>query len=66
MSTLRLGSCSWKFPSWKGLVYSRADGINYLSEYARHYRSVEIDQWFWSLFDADSIALPRPETVAEY
>jgi len=66
MSILRLGTCSWKFPSWEGLVYSRADGINYLEEYAGRYRTVEIDQWFWSLFDTDKIGLPQTETVAEY
>jgi uncharacterized protein YecE (DUF72 family) len=66
MSTLRFGTCSWKFPSWKGIVYSRATGINYLSEYAKRFTTVEIDQWFWALFDTDSIALPKTETVAEY
>ena len=66
MSTLRFGTCSWKFPSWKGIVYSAGRGINYLAEYAQTYRTVEIDQWFWSLFDTDSVSLPRVETVAEY
>ncbi len=66
MSVLRIGTCSWKFPSWAGLVYSRADGIDYLAEYARMYRSVEIDQWFWSLFAPDKIGLPQAETVAAY
>ena len=64
--TLRYGTCSWKFPSWKGLVYGAAEHINYLQEYAGRYRTVEVDQWFWSLFDTDSISLPRTETVAEY
>jgi uncharacterized protein YecE (DUF72 family) len=53
-----VGTCSWKYPSWEGLVYSRATGIDYLAEYARRYPTVEIDQWFW--------ALPEPRTVAEY
>lgn len=66
MSTLRYGTCSWKYPSWKGIVYSDADDPDYLSEYSRHYPTVEIDQWFWSLFDTDSIALPQANTVAEY
>ena len=66
MSILRLGTCSWKFPSWERLVYSRPDRINYLAEYAANYRTVEIDQWFWSLFDTDTIGLPRAEVVAEY
>jgi uncharacterized protein YecE (DUF72 family) len=53
-----MGTCSWKYPSWKGLVYSRATGIDYLSEYSRKYSTVEIDQWFWSL--------PERATAAEY
>jgi uncharacterized protein YecE (DUF72 family) len=55
---LRVGTCSWKYPSWKGLVYSQAAGIDYLSEYAQRYDTVEVDQWFW--------ALPEPETAAQY
>jgi uncharacterized protein YecE (DUF72 family) len=39
-------------------VYSKASGIDYLSEYAVHFDSVEIDQWFWTL--------PEPETAAQY
>ncbi|MBC8235230.1 DUF72 domain-containing protein [bacterium] len=49
MAELRIGTCSWKFPSWHKLVYSEPKGINYLEEYSRHYNTVEIDQWFWSL-----------------
>jgi uncharacterized protein YecE (DUF72 family) len=63
--TLRFGTCSWKYPSWAGLVYSSAEA-NFLAEYAERYPTVEIDQWFWSLFDTDSIGLPQISTVAEY
>ena len=67
MSTaVQFGTCSWKFPSWEGLVYSAGDGINYLEEYASVFDTVEIDQWFWSLFGRDTVSLPKPETVAEY
>lgn len=66
MAELRYGTCSWKYKSWSGLVYSGEKDTNYLEEYARRYNSVEIDQWFWSLFDVDKINLPRPETVEEY
>jgi uncharacterized protein YecE (DUF72 family) len=66
MAQLRIGTCSWKFPSWQGLVYSAPKGINYLEEYARHYDTVEVDQWFWSLFGVDSVKLPRPADVAAY
>lgn len=66
MARLRIGTCSWKFPSWTGLVYSAPGGINYLEEYARRYDTVEIDQWFWSLFGPDSIGLPKLADVQEY
>jgi len=58
MPGLRVGTCSWKYPSWQGLVYSRAAGIDYLAEYARKYNSVEIDQWFY--------APPDPAVAAAY
>ncbi len=66
MGQLRIGTCSWKFPSWSGLVYSKARGTNYLAEYAKQYDTVEIDQWFWSLFYPNPAVLPRRETVHEY
>jgi uncharacterized protein YecE (DUF72 family) len=37
-----------------------------LEEYAHKYNTVEIDQWFWSLFGEESIRLPRPADVQEY
>jgi uncharacterized protein YecE (DUF72 family) len=61
-----MGTCSWKYPSWEGLVYSQSTGIDYLKEYAEKYRTVEIDQWFWSLFGKDRVSLPRDDTVLSY
>jgi hypothetical protein len=49
---LRIGACSWKYDSWKGLVYDPGRGYrpeDYLADYARHFATVEIDQWFYSL-----------------
>ena len=66
MAKLRIGTCSWKYDSWRGLIYSENKTINYLEEYARHFNTVEIDQWFWSLFGVDKIQLPSPITVQEY
>ena len=66
MSRLRIGACSWKFPSWAGLVYSAPKGINYLEEYARRYETVEVDQWFWSLFEGSGPRLPNPADVEAY
>ncbi|MEJ2722105.1 MAG: DUF72 domain-containing protein [bacterium] len=65
---LRIGTCSWKYDSWKGLYYEpgrayRAD--DYLADYARHLNSVEVDQWFWSLFPG-GLKLPEAKTVETY
>ncbi len=66
MARLRIGTCSWKFPSWRGLVYPAWEGINFLESYARRYDTVEIDRWFWSLFGENRVALPNPADVEEY
>jgi uncharacterized protein YecE (DUF72 family) len=63
---LRIGTCSWKYESWQGSVYSRGKEINYLKEYSTHFSTVEIDQWFWSLFKGDTVVLPKAEVVKEY
>ncbi len=65
MNTIYFGSCSWKYPSWEGLVYSSSHPENYLAEYAQKYKTVEIDQWFWSL-GKSSYSLPNRSLVAEY
>jgi uncharacterized protein YecE (DUF72 family) len=65
---LRIGTCSWKFVSWKGLLYEsgkRYRQQDYLQDYARHLNSVEVDQWFWSLYP-EAIRLPDIRTVREY
>lgn len=65
---LRIGTCSWKYDSWKGLVYDpdrRYRPADYLSDYARYFMTVEIDQWFWSLFPT-GFRLPDADTVRRY
>ncbi len=66
MGRIRIGTCSWKYESWEGLVYSRRTGIDYLEEYGRRFDTVEIDQWFWSLFEGSPLRLPDPRTAAAY
>lgn len=65
---LRIGTCSWKFDTWKGLFYDADKNYrpdDYLIDYAKHLNSVEIDQWFWSLFPG-GIKLPDIATVKSY
>jgi uncharacterized protein YecE (DUF72 family) len=47
-------------------VYPEEGTLNYLREYAVHYPTVEVDQWFWSLFKGDVAVLPKPAVVHEY
>jgi uncharacterized protein YecE (DUF72 family) len=58
VAALRIGTSSWKYDSWEGLVYEPGSRSSYLEQYARRYDTVEIDQWFWRL--------PEPATVADY
>jgi uncharacterized protein YecE (DUF72 family) len=65
---LRIGTCSWKYDSWKGLYYENGKKYrpdDYLPDYANHLDTVEIDQWFWSLFPG-GLRLPDPKTVKIY
>jgi uncharacterized protein YecE (DUF72 family) len=65
---LHLGTCSWKYESWKGFYYEKEKKYrpdDYLRDYARSLDSVEIDQWFWSLFPGD-IRLPDARTAKMY
>jgi len=66
--TLRVGTCSWKFDSWKGLIYEQGKTYrpdDYLRDYAKHLNSVEVDQWFWSLFPGN-VRLPDVRAVRQY
>lgn len=66
MAELKIGTCSWKYDSWRGLVYSDKPKINFLQEYAEQYNTVEVDQWFWSLFGEKKINLPEFHHVEAY
>jgi hypothetical protein len=39
MPFFKIGTCSWKYDSWQGLVYSQDKGISYLLEYRKHFRN---------------------------
>ncbi len=66
MAELIIGTCSWKYDSWRGLVYTDGAEINYLKEYSKIFNYVEIDQWFWSLRGLNNIELPKTEIVKSY
>ena len=67
-SHLRVSTCSWKYDYWKGLIYEAEKDYkpyDYLRDYVKHYTTVEIAQWFWSLFPSGA-KLPNIETVKIY
>ncbi len=66
MKKLKIGTCSWKYDSWKGIIYPNDGEFNYLEEYSKYFDTVEIDQWFWSLFDKGKVRLPNPKDVNDY
>lgn len=48
---LHIDTCSWNYGSWVGLVYDQpeARAVDYLAEYAKRYRMVEVDSWFYNI-----------------
>ena len=60
---IRFGTCSWKYDSWRGILYSDEVNINYLKEYSSHYSTVEIDQWFWSLYAPVKVVIPNQKQL---
>ncbi len=68
-SHLHIGTCSWNYPEWQEIgIYSHKQSkhYEYLPEYAEHFDSAEIDQWFWSLESPESVRLPKEEDVEAY
>jgi uncharacterized protein YecE (DUF72 family) len=66
---LYIGSASWKYPSWEGLIYPEhlsGDTDAYLKYYAEYYNMVEIDQYFWSLFPPEYAKMPDREEIEHY
>ena len=54
---LFIGTCSWNYPSWVGLVYSKKQrkAADYLQEYSQTYNTVEIDSWFYKIPSSDEV-----------
>jgi len=66
---LYVGSASWKYDSWQGLIYPEDAELstgNYLPHYAHYFNMVEVDQYFWSLFPPDHAKMPDRQEVELY
>ncbi len=57
---LRIGTCSWNYRCWVGLVYSKEyrTAVEYLKEYSKNYNTVEVDSSFYRI--------PSSEEISEY
>ncbi|MFQ3620442.1 MAG: DUF72 domain-containing protein [Spirochaetales bacterium] len=55
-----LGTCSWNYESWVGLVYTspKRRAVEYLAEYAEKYPTAEIDSWYYKI--------PTPSEAKQY
>lgn len=66
---LYVGTTSWKYDSWRGLIYPEKPDLKeegYLQYYSRYYNTVEIDQYFWSLFPPEYAKMPDRKQVQWY
>lgn len=59
MGDLFLGTQGWAYKSWVGVFYpAGTKSGDYLAEYAKHFRAIEIDSTYY--------ALPRPRSVEQW
>jgi uncharacterized protein YecE (DUF72 family) len=67
---LHIGTCSWKYPEWSkvGIYPTEYDSQsgNFLEHYSKFFNTVEIDQWFWSLYTPKFVRLPSPRIAKQY
>ncbi|MFP4362992.1 MAG: DUF72 domain-containing protein [Spirochaetia bacterium] len=58
--SVKIGTCSWNYSSWVGLVYDQTENrsADYLPQYAKKYNTTEIDSWFYKI--------PTEQEVLEY
>jgi uncharacterized protein YecE (DUF72 family) len=63
-----IGTCSWNYDSWVGLVYTHPcrTAAEYLVEYSRKYRSAEVDSWFYKMPSAREVSDYRAAVDADF
>ncbi len=51
LKNIKLGTCTWNYDSWVGLVYSseKRYASDYLTEYSKQFETAEIDSWFYHM-----------------
>jgi uncharacterized protein YecE (DUF72 family) len=68
MTGLKIGTCSWNYDSWVGLVYTQPQtkSAAYLQEYSQKYRTVEIDSWFYRIPSNQDVLLYKSFVDPEF
>jgi len=62
---MRLGTCGWSFPDWKGTFYPRGTRDE-LAYYAGRFDTVEIDSTYYRIPSAKSVDAWRDRTPHEF
>jgi uncharacterized protein YecE (DUF72 family) len=59
LAKIKIGTCAWSFDDWRGVFYPEGlASTERLTQYARHFGSVEVDSTFY--------AAPDPRVVAHW
>jgi len=38
--SMRIGTCSWKYDSWKGIIYPDFGELDFFEEYSKYFNTV--------------------------
>lgn len=67
MGELHIGTSGFSYKDWKGLFYpEKLPAAQWLSYYARHYDTVEINATFYRYFERSTFAKWRDQTPADF
>ena len=67
MAKVHIGTMGWSYDFWTGNFYPK-DLLpqNFLSEYAKHFHTVEVDNTFYRIPSKDTVANWRDQTPADF
>jgi uncharacterized protein YecE (DUF72 family) len=65
--TIRIGTQGWNYPAWVGPMYPpNTRPAEFLSTYARAFRTVEVDSTFYAVPDAKTVRAWSEKTPADF
>jgi uncharacterized protein YecE (DUF72 family) len=67
VAKVHVGTMGWSYDFWRGSFYPKdLESENFLSEYAKHFHTVEVDNTFYRIPRKDSVENWRDETPADF